>query len=248
MDLLLLDTETSGVDSAKDHLVEVATAIYSVEHASIVKVRSWLVKAETNEAQDVNGIPVTLLREHPQACDPALTDSWVMSWAKECDAIAAHQASFDRQWFGDPIQRHPWVCTLEDVSWPKHLSSRSLTAIALAHGVGVVSAHRALTDVMTMALLLQRVAEMGVDVEAMIERGMRPKAKFIVKDRAFSEERNELAKKAGFTFDRTSKTWGRFMPPYDTADLPFAVEQASRLYTASEIPGADEAEQMELTG
>ena len=47
--------------------------------------------------------------------------------------------------------------------------------MALAHGVGVVSVHRALADVDTLARTLTAVAELGVDLGEFLERGMRPK-------------------------------------------------------------------------
>ena len=57
MRLLLLDTETSSIDPDTGHPLEVATAIYSVEHRSLTRVRSWLVQAPGNDAEPINGIP-----------------------------------------------------------------------------------------------------------------------------------------------------------------------------------------------
>jgi DNA polymerase III subunit epsilon len=223
MDLLILDTETTGLDPTKDRLVEVATAIYSVEHRTIVKVRSWIVQGDGNEAESINGIPSELVRSHRHTCIPDLTDRWVLNWASEVDAIVAHNADFDQQWFGDGVRERPWVDSL-DLEWPRASTSKSLTALALAHGVGVLSAHRALDDVLTLANLFARSSELGADVEAMVRRGLRPRAKFIA-DVSFDDR--DKAKEAGFRWDGRAKVWTRTMAIDDTAQIPFAVRQVA---------------------
>jgi len=221
--ILIIDTETSGLDRATGHLLEVATALWSVEHRSVVKVRSWILRAETNAAEAVNGIPVALVREHPHASNVHMTNQWVRAWATEADCIVAHNAAFDSQWFEDDVQALPWVCSCDDLEWPRASTSRSLTALALAHGVGVVSAHRALDDVLTLTRLFERAGEMSADVSAMLTRGMRPKGRYAVSATDFSEARNALAKAAGFRWEKPH--WVRRMAREDVAGLPFDVKE-----------------------
>jgi len=247
VDLLLIDVETTGVDPSKDRVIEVAAAFFNLERAMVVEQHSWLVRAEENAAEEVNGIPAEILRTHPRVRDEASIDRVVAPWALAADAVAAHNAAFDRRFFSAEIRCRPWICTMDDVAWPRGSATKGLDRIAVAHGVPVVAAHRAMTDVDLLARLLERVAELGHNLVEMMQLALQPKARFIVKERAFSEERNELAKKAGFTFDRPTKTWGRFMRPADTVDLPFEVKQMSRLYAAHEMPYEDDGEQQELT-
>lgn len=228
--LLILDTETSSLDPTTGRLLEVATALWSVEHRSLVKVRSWIVRSETNEAESVNGIPVALLRDHPHASNVNMTNKWVQAWATEADCIVAHSSDFDRQWFGDAVQALPWACSCNDIEWPRPSTSRGLTALALAHGVGVVAAHRALDDVMTLVRLFERAAELGGNLEVMLTRALRPKALFEVADRGYSPERNALAKANGFRFDDKdagNKRWIRSMAVEDAEKLPFAVQRVA---------------------
>lgn len=224
MKLLILDTETSGLDPESSHLLEVATAIYSVEHHAVTRARSWLVEAPSNEAEAINGIPAALVKA--DGCDPCYSGKWVQSWASECAAIIAYNSDFDRQWFGPMTVTTPWV-DAQDFAWPRPSASKSLIAVALAHGIGVASAHRALADVMILASLLARAAELGMDVEEQVRRGLRPRALFAVAATSFDEARNALAKENGFRFDSATKTWRRRLAREDAEKLPFAVREVA---------------------
>ena len=38
------------------------------------------------------------------------------------DLIVAHNAAFDRKWFGIgplPIINKPWICSMDDIAWPE---------------------------------------------------------------------------------------------------------------------------------
>ncbi|MFA9271558.1 MAG: hypothetical protein ACEQSX_12515 [Baekduiaceae bacterium] len=159
--LLLLDVETGGLDPATDHLLEVGLVLWSVPHRSTIATASWLVRAPANKAEHVNGIRPALLAEGRER-------EWVVgraqAWAEHADAVAAHNAEFDRAWL--PDLGKPWICTCFDVEWPgralaggiereRERPGQSLVALCLAHGVGVASAHRAITDCLLIASLLE---------------------------------------------------------------------------------------------
>lgn len=218
--VLILDTETSGLDPKSGHLLEVAVAQYSIAHG-LIRAHSWIVKAPSNEAYVVNGIPVELVRDDHGAVDSRNLDKVLHSLCETSDAIVAHSAEFDRQWLPD-LER-PWICTCDDVTWPRQTTSKSLVAIALAHGVGVSSAHRALADVMTLVALFNRVRE-SHDLGAMLARGLRPKARFVS---LAPFDRKDEVKAAGFRWDAAQKVWTRMMALEDASALPFEVRQES---------------------
>lgn len=227
--LAILDTETTSLDPAAGHVVEGALALWSLEHRALVRARSWLVKAPLDAVaatQHVHGIPPALVEARGVPFD-AVCKQVLDIASREADCFVAHHSAFDRAWFPLDVQNvAPWVCSCDDIAWPRPSTSRSLTAIALAHGVGVTRAHRALDDVLTLAALFDRVAE-SHDVEAMLVRAMRPKAIYEVADRTFSEERNALAKSAGFRWDAPTKSWRKSMAREDAGALPFAVKEVS---------------------
>ncbi len=225
---LCLDLETSGLDATKDKIVEIGMVLFSLEHHTILKCMSSLVNAGVgNAAEEANGIPASAL-------DDGISVSNAIkhfdAWRDSADVVLIHNARFDRSFLPAETASHaPFVCTMDDVSWPLRCSSKSLTSIALAHGLGISHAHRALTDAMTIARLLERSHEMGADLEAMLRRAMRPKVKLIVVDTGFSKERNEQAKQAGFSFDYPTKQWHRtaFIEDLPLMNLPFAITQVA---------------------
>ena len=70
------------------------------------------------------------------------------------------------------------------------------------------------------AQALQQVDTMGVDIQSMLARGLRPKKLFVAHTRD-----NAQAKDYGFTWDESIKGWRRWMPPEDVESLPFPVTE-----------------------
>src|SRR5690606_28957405 len=91
---------------------------------------------------------------------------------------------------------------------------QSLVNLALDHGIGVSSAHRALTDCQLIAALFDRMD----DLPGMFQHAMRPKSTY----RAIvSYDDRQLAKDAGFRWNGDDKTWTRRMADEDAAAMPF---------------------------
>lgn len=221
--LLLLDTETTGTDESAT-CIEVACALYSVEHSAVVRSFASLIRAESNPARLVNGIADALLLVAP---DPAPVWHRVREMVSKAGAIVTHNAAFDRRFVPADIGAMvPWICSMDDITWPRaSRPGEGLVSLALAHGLGIVSAHRADADVDTLARLLIRVAEMGADVPALLARALRPKALFVA---LVPFERNHEAKGAGFRWnDPIPRAWSRTMAKDDAAALPFAVREVA---------------------
>lgn len=217
--VLIIDTETSSLDPKTGHLLEVAVAQYSLAHG-LVRAHSWVIKAPSNEAFVVNGIPVELVRDD-YAVDPRSLDKVLHSLVEFSDAIVAHNAAFDSQWL--PDLGKPWVCTCDDIEFPKPSMSKSLTSIALAHGVGVVHAHRALSDVMTLVALFDRVRE-NHDLASILSRGLRPK-KLVAA--VLPYDRKDEAKALGFRWQAETKQWTKRVAVEDIPSLGFDVKEVT---------------------
>lgn len=219
--LLILDTETTGLDPKVDQAIEVGAVLWSVEHRTVLSCFSALIEANGNAAEAVNGIPSAALLNIEKA--PKVWQA-VEEWGRTANAVVAHNADFDRSFVPRECALHdlPWICSCDDIQWPRASDSRSLVALALAHGVGVSYAHRALTDCLLLARLLERCAELGHDVAAMLARGLRPKATFAAN---VTYETNHLAKAAGFRWDPQARRWWRKMAIEDVTSLPFKVRQ-----------------------
>ena len=138
----------------------------------------------------------------------------------------AHNAAFDRTWIDawlisagtdtTEAQGKPWICTCEAISWEGQRPNPSLAVLALAHGIPVWAAHRALTDCIYLAQILQRDPLLE---EHLIE-GLAPR-QLVAADLPFA--RKDEAKQAGFRWVPDAKQWQRRCTAAQVEALPFAV-------------------------
>lgn len=227
--VLLLDTETTGLDPAQGAIcIEVAVQLFDIELASAVASFSTLMWPQNmvaaNPAENVNGISPKLLERAPSP-----EEAWrrVQVFADRADCVVAHRIEFDSK-FTPPLYNVfgkttftplPWVCTKTDIKWPNSKRGDHLVHLALDLGLGMAAAHRAMTDVDTMSRILTRVAQLGHSLPELFKLAMRPKVK-VISLAPFEDK--EMVKDHGFLWDPApKKQWYRWMPPEDRAELPF---------------------------
>ena len=222
--LLILDTETTGLDPQTDRCLEVGAILFSVSARSVLAQQSFLLPVDSNAAEPINRIPPAVTRL-PQPWTGALR--WFDELVAASDVLVAHNAAFDRQWFGrDPLPAvsHPWLCSMEDLRWPaeRQLRSRpSVRDLALAYGVPVWSAHRALTDCIYLAEVFARCD----DLETMLLHGLEPRQ--LVRAKISYDDRH-LAREAGFRWnDPVKGSWTRRLSQREINSLKFPVESVA---------------------
>jgi DNA polymerase-3 subunit epsilon len=207
-----------------DKIVEVAVCLFDLELGCPIVSYASLIQAASNAAESINGISAAALAGAPHGIEVWRS---VAELASQADVVAAHNAEFDRSFVRaagiESVAGRDWVCTMSDLDWG---GSRKLVEIALNHGVGVASIHRAAADVDIMARLFARVRERGGDLPALFRRAARPKALFYA---LVSYENRQIAKAHGFGWDEAKhgKNWFRYMPPEDTEALPFQVRRVA---------------------
>ncbi|MBW4553283.1 MAG: 3'-5' exonuclease [Aphanocapsa sp. GSE-SYN-MK-11-07L] len=228
--VLIVDTETTGLELDNGQVIEIGAILYSLRHQTTIQQASVLLPAKDNPAENINRIKSAALA----TLSPSIAElgiATILDMARMADVVAAHNAVFDRKWFGstgingallpnlvatngDPLC---WVCTCNDFEWPNQTRpGQSLIELALAHDIGVYANHRALTDCQLLAALFDRME----NVQAMFERALRPKARFTA---LVSYDNRDLAKQAGFKWFSDRKVWERVMAVEDAQQLPFRV-------------------------
>ena len=219
--LLILDTETTGLNPAQGQCIEVGAILFAVAERAVLSQVSFLLPCEQNPAQPINGIAAEVTRlNQPWQAGLACFAAMVAS----CDAVLAHNAAFDRQWFtGGPLPTigRPWICSMEDIHWPAERQLRptpSVRDLALAYGVPVWAAHRALTDCIYLAQVLERCEQL----EQLLQAALEPRQLFRAK-LGYSERHQ--AKQAGFRWnDPVPGAWTRRLSLREARALPFAVQ------------------------
>ena len=149
--LLVLDTETTGLEAAKEKVIELALLRVAVDTATGLPVGPVQVYDGLEDPgrpippaiTDITGITDAMVRG--QRLDEALIAQMVVG----VDLVVAHNAGFDRPFVEARLPefaRLPWACSFADLDW-KALgqSSAKLENLALACG-WFYDAHRAETD------------------------------------------------------------------------------------------------------
>jgi DNA polymerase-3 subunit epsilon len=218
--ILILDTETTGLSPQQGVCIEVGVVLFDVGSRAVLQQLSFLLPCQANPAEAINGIAAAVTRL-PQPTEAAL--ALFAALVEAADAVVAHHAAFDRQWFGHgalPALELPWICTMEDIRWPGEMQLRpnpSLRDLALAHGVPVWAAHRALTDCDYLVHVLQRCAQL----EALLVAAQEPRE--LYRARLSYAERHQ-AREAGFRWnDPVTGAWSRRLSQKELDSLPFAV-------------------------
>ena len=218
--LLIIDTETTGLDPQLDHCLEVGVILFDVPSRQLLAQQSFLLPVEANAAEAINRIPAAATNL-PQPWRPAL--SYLQSLLDAADVLVAHNAAFDRQWFGRghlPATDKPWLCSMEDMRWPAErlLRSRpSVRDLALAYEIPVWAAHRALTDCIYLAEVFRRCDEL----EQLVLRGLEPRQ--LMRAQVSYDDRH-LARDAGFRWNEPVKgAWARRLSEREARDLDFPV-------------------------
>jgi DNA polymerase-3 subunit epsilon len=218
--LLIIDTETTGLSPDTDQCIEVGAVLFHVPSRSVLSQVSFLLPCEHNAAEAINGIPAEVTRlDHPWQASLAC----FLAMVAAADALVAHNVNFDRQWFGrgalPPLEK-TWICSMEDIHWPPDRQLRptpSVRDLALAYGVPVWAAHRALTDCVYLAQVFERCPDLEQLLEAACEPRHLYRAQISYADR-------HLAKQAGFRWNEPVKgAWSRRLSQRELEDLPFAV-------------------------
>lgn len=233
--LLILDTETTGLTPERHQCIEVGAILFDVASRSVLSQLSFLLPCERNPAEMVNGIAAAVTRlDQPLETALRLFEELVAS----ADAVVAHNAAFDRQWFGIgglPAIERPWICSMEDIRWPEERRLRatpSVRDLALAYGVPVWAAHRALTD----CIYLAQVFERCTDLELLLQQAIEPRLLYRAV-LAYSER--HLAKAAGFRWNQPlAGAWSRRLSAREAAGLGFEVIPVPADAEASESDAA----------
>ena len=179
--ILILDTETTGLDSKKDKVIEIAVILYNLQHKSILQSLSTLFPCDENPVEHINGIKA----EATKCAMPfsALT-ARLKSMIQYSQAIVAHNASFDRAFVKEStineFESIPWICTKDDFEWPVRLPRKRLMDVCEAMGVQYINAHRALQDCLFLVDCFNKVEDLQKRFNTILTRKLNEKTQNVL--------------------------------------------------------------------
>jgi len=225
--VLIVDTETNGLNPDTDRIIEVAAILYSVEHRTTLQQFSSILTMEepSNACEEVNRISVGAIKaseEFFEGQGNQLAHDHLAWMYEASDIICAHNAEFDKAFLKQIgwTEFDNWICTKTECRWPKALKSTSLVEIAVAYNVPVVEAHRALDDCRLIAAIFDKQD----DLQAVFNYALTPKEIYVSH---LPIEKNDINKANGFIWDRIiPRHWARKMTSEEAAALDFPVSKA----------------------
>jgi len=149
--VVVLDTETTGLDASKDKIIELALLRVDVDRVTGIPVGPVQVFDELEdpgmpipkEARDITGIT------DADVAGKRLDEARIAALLDGVDVVIAHNAGFDRPFCEArmPLFRHfAWACSFADLDWKAQgRGSSKLEALAQAMGL-FYDAHRAEMD------------------------------------------------------------------------------------------------------
>jgi DNA polymerase III subunit epsilon len=155
---ILLDVETTGLDTARDEVIELAMVKFTYlpddRIAQVTEVYSSFNESQNPipaEITDLTGITDEMVLGH------RINPEAVAAFAAGAAVIIAHNANFDRKFaerYWPLFEQKAWACSATEVEWRKHGFDGSRLGYLLA-GVGLFhQAHRAIDDCRALVEIL----------------------------------------------------------------------------------------------
>lgn len=188
--ILIIDTETTGLSAAKgDKVIEISAVLFNLTHKAVLQAFSTLLPCEENPVEKINHIsaastqcayPYILPPYDPEKVwdDPSgrtavvyseepeyFMDRILLEMARASRFLVAHNAEFDKGFIatlncGRELLDRTWICTRKNFTWPVPLARLRLEDVCNGMGVPYVQAHRALADCLLLAQCFQRVDDL----------------------------------------------------------------------------------------
>lgn len=149
--VIVLDTETTGLDASRERIIELALLRVDIDIASgrpVGPVAVYDGLEDPGKPIPAEVVALTGIRD-ADVRGQHLDDARVAAMLADADLVIAHNAGFDRPFvearYGGFAQL-PWACSFADIDWKAQgRSSAKLESLALAHG-WFYDAHRAEMD------------------------------------------------------------------------------------------------------
>jgi DNA polymerase-3 subunit epsilon len=213
---VILDTETTGLDPAKDEVIELGMVAFTYDEAGIgdvVGVFSALREPGqpiSAEITRITGITAEMVAGH------VLDLEAVAAFIAPADLVIAHNAGFDRPFcerLTGGFDVKPWACSVAEVDW----SGRGFEGAKLGYLVGQCGwfhqGHRAVDDCHALLEVLDRPGTAGraSPFSELVERSARRRCRIWAEGSPFHTK--DLLKARGYRWsDGTNgnlKSWWR---------------------------------------
>ncbi|MGQ0710764.1 MAG: 3'-5' exonuclease [Rhodoferax sp.] len=211
LQVLVLDTETTGLDSAKDRIIELALLRFAWDPASGLPQGEVQVFDQLEDpsfpipavAQKITGIT------DADVAGQRLDEARIAELLQGVDLVIAHNAGFDRPFVERRLgafAQLPWACSWAEMDWEAEgRGSAKLENLALALGL-FYDAHRAETDCHALLRVLSEpCSDQRTGLAHLVERSRQPSFRLQATQAPF--EAKDLLKARGYRWNAEARVW-----------------------------------------
>lgn len=210
--VLILDTETTGLDHTRDKIIELAMLRVDVDTVTGLPVGDVLVY----DGLEDPGMPISAEIEaitgisNEMVAGQRLDEARIAAMLEGADLVIAHNAAFDRPFCEARLPAFtqlPWGCSFADIDWKKEgQSSAKLESLALEKG-WFYDAHRAEMDCHALlAVLVESLPSTGRSgLASILQASRRPSFRLQATKAPF--EAKDLLKARAYRWNPEQKVW-----------------------------------------
>lgn len=210
--ILVLDTETTGLDQSKDKIIELALLRVDVDNATGLPVGT----VQVYDGLEDPGLPIPKEVVAITGITDAdvrgqhLDEGRIATMLDGVDLVVAHNAGFDRPFVESriaPFRQLAWACSFADIDW-KAQGRNSAKLESLAQSLGLFyDAHRAEMD--CHALLAVLVAPLPSEQHTGLAHLLQTAAQPIYRLQATQApfDAKDLLKARGYRWNAEQKVW-----------------------------------------
>lgn len=220
--LLILDTETTGLEHRSDKIIELALLAVDVQLSTGRPVGPVTVYEGFEDpgmpippkAREITGISDDMVQGQ------RLDEARIAELAAQADLVIAHNAGFDRPFvearlplFADKA----WACSIQGIDWQAEGAGSAKLEFLSGERGWFYDAHRAQVDCHALLQVLAEPLKSGqTGLAALLQAAAMPNFKLRATGSPF--EAKDKLKARGYRWDGEAKVWWRSVPSPDELD------------------------------
>jgi DNA polymerase III subunit epsilon len=213
--ILVLDTETTGIDYKTHEILEIGCLLIEVDKKSGVIGRILSGYSGLEEPKVEISLENSLFHgiTNKMVAGKHFDEEMLHALYCEADFVLSHNADFDRKFMDvrfDWTSQTPWLCSLKDIDWADYgIASSKLEFIIQQCGY-FHKAHRAVEDCNALLHVLSTPQPVGdggqiMPFQVIFQNANKSKVTIGAYNAAF--DTRQVLKDRGFTFNGENKIW-----------------------------------------